>query len=334
MRSHSSTGASTIGPSSITPALLTTVSSRPSSATVRSTASIACCWSVTSVSSTRARPPAAPIVGGQVVEAVLAPGRQGHGRALGGQRPGGGLADAAAGPGHEGHGSVESCGHATGVDLRARSNARISARTTTSSPAATRTSAPRSWAATCSARSAATWGDDDWRGWWGPEPPYHHPVFVLTHHPHDADRDGGRHHVPLRHRWHRVGAGRRRSRPPAGADVRVGGGPATIQQYLRAGLVDWMHVAGRPDAARRRRAPLRRRSRIDWLRGRRARAIGVGHPRRAGPPGRMSPARPVPGQRRVNVIGIYFTPLTKSDRRRRGSPAGVERRRGGRRAGA
>ena len=48
------------------------------------------------------------------------------------------------------------------------------------------------------------WGDEEWQGWWGPEPPYHHPVFVLTHHAHDADRDGGGHHVPLRHRRHRA----------------------------------------------------------------------------------------------------------------------------------
>ena len=59
------------------------------------------------------------------------------------------------------------------------------------------------------------WGDDDWRGWWGPEPPYHHPVFVLTHHPHDPiEMEGGTtfHFVDddRARRWSR------RSRPPAG----------------------------------------------------------------------------------------------------------------------
>jgi hypothetical protein len=61
MRCHSSTGASRIGPSSIMPALLTSVSSRPSSDVVRSTAAIACCWSVTSASITSAVPPSSRI---------------------------------------------------------------------------------------------------------------------------------------------------------------------------------------------------------------------------------------------------------------------------------
>jgi dihydrofolate reductase len=85
------------------------------------------------------------------------------------------------------------------------------------------------------------WGEDDWRGWWGPEPPYHHPVFVLTHHPHEPiEMEGG----TTFHFVDDVGAALEQAFAAAGgADVRIGGGPATIQQYLRAGLVDWMHVA-------------------------------------------------------------------------------------------
>ena len=86
------------------------------------------------------------------------------------------------------------------------------------------------------------WGDD-WHGWWGDDPPYHHPVFVLTHHRAPADRDAGRHHVPLRHRRHRVGVGpgvrggRRCRRPPRWG---CGDGPASI---CARGLVDELHVA-------------------------------------------------------------------------------------------
>ena len=62
--------------------------------------------------------------------------------------------------------------------------------------------------------------DLDWTGWWGEDPPYHAPVFVLTHHPREPIDDGGRHDLPLRHRRDRVGAGRRRARPRATATSR------------------------------------------------------------------------------------------------------------------
>ncbi len=77
------------------------------------------------------------------------------------------------------------------------------ASTTTSRRAASTTSARGSWAATCSARSAGPWPDDTWKGWWGDNPAYHCPVFVLTHHARATDRDGWRHDLPLRHRRHR-----------------------------------------------------------------------------------------------------------------------------------
>ena len=86
------------------------------------------------------------------------------------------------------------------------------------------------------------WGDSDWTGWWGDEPPYHHPVFVLTHHPRPPiEMQGGT-------TFHFVDSGIESALEQAvaaagGADVRLGGGASTVQQYLRAGLVDDLHVA-------------------------------------------------------------------------------------------
>jgi dihydrofolate reductase len=88
-------------------------------------------------------------------------------------------------------------------------------------------------------------GDDEWRGWWGDDPPYHHPVFVLTHHPRPPiEMEGGT-------TFHFVDQGieaalDRAIEAAAGQDVRIGGGASTIQQYLRAGLVDELHVAVAP----------------------------------------------------------------------------------------
>jgi dihydrofolate reductase len=89
------------------------------------------------------------------------------------------------------------------------------------------------------------WGDSDWRGWWGDDPPYHHPVFVLTHHAHDPiEMDGGT-------TFHFVTDGieaalEQATAAASGEDIRLGGGVATIQEYLRAGLVDDLHVAIAP----------------------------------------------------------------------------------------
>ena len=86
------------------------------------------------------------------------------------------------------------------------------------------------------------WGDDEWKGWWGDNPPYHHPVFVLTHHAHESiEMDGGT-------TFHFVQEGIEAALEKAfdaagGSDVRLGGGAGTIQQYLRAGLIDDLHVA-------------------------------------------------------------------------------------------
>ena len=84
--------------------------------------------------------------------------------------------------------------------------------------------------------------DMDWKGWWGDNPPYHVPVFVLTHHARpDITMDGGT-------TFHFVTGGIRealdRARDAAGGkDVRIGGGTNTIRQYLEAGLIDEMHIA-------------------------------------------------------------------------------------------
>jgi dihydrofolate reductase len=89
------------------------------------------------------------------------------------------------------------------------------------------------------------WPDDTWKGWWGDNPPYHTPVFVLTHNPRSSViMDGGT-------TFHFVTDGihaalDRASEAANGQDIRLGGGVATIQQYLRAGLVDEMHLAISP----------------------------------------------------------------------------------------
>jgi dihydrofolate reductase len=86
------------------------------------------------------------------------------------------------------------------------------------------------------------WGDTDWTGWWGDDPPYHHPVFVLTHHARSSiELQGG---TVFHFVIDGIEAALERAFDAAGRqDVRLGGGAATIQQYLSAGLVDEMHVA-------------------------------------------------------------------------------------------
>jgi dihydrofolate reductase len=89
------------------------------------------------------------------------------------------------------------------------------------------------------------WPDENWKGWWGETPPYHCPVFVLTHHA----------RAPLAMKggttFHFVTDGieaalARATEAAGGKDVRLGGGVATIRQYLRAGLVDELHLAISP----------------------------------------------------------------------------------------
>jgi dihydrofolate reductase len=89
------------------------------------------------------------------------------------------------------------------------------------------------------------WPDEGWRGWWGEEPPYHTPVFVLTHHARPPLRMKGG--TEFHFVTDGIHAALERARAAAGGrDVRVGGGAATIRQYLREGLIDELHLAIRP----------------------------------------------------------------------------------------
>ncbi|MFC3532065.1 dihydrofolate reductase family protein [Vogesella facilis] len=89
------------------------------------------------------------------------------------------------------------------------------------------------------------WAGTDWNGWWGDNPPYHVPVFVLTHHARTPiEMEGGT-------TFHFITGGihealDRAREAAAGMDVRIGGGPDTIRQYLRAGLIDELHIAISP----------------------------------------------------------------------------------------
>jgi dihydrofolate reductase len=89
------------------------------------------------------------------------------------------------------------------------------------------------------------WADYEWKGWWGTNPPYHVPVFVLTHHPRPAlEMEGG---TVFHFVTDGIEAALERARATArGKDVRIGGGAATVRQYLRARLLDEMHVALSP----------------------------------------------------------------------------------------
>ncbi|HVC09980.1 MAG TPA: dihydrofolate reductase family protein [Elusimicrobiota bacterium] len=89
------------------------------------------------------------------------------------------------------------------------------------------------------------WPDDKWKGWWGANPPYHTPVFVLTHHARPSiQMEGGT-------TFHFVTDGihaalKRAVEAAKGKDVRLGGGVAAIRQYLSAGLIDELHLAISP----------------------------------------------------------------------------------------
>jgi dihydrofolate reductase len=89
------------------------------------------------------------------------------------------------------------------------------------------------------------WPDESWKGWWGDEPPYHVPVFVLTHHARKPlAMQGGT-------TFHFITDGaesalKRAREAAAGKDVRIGGGVSTIRQYLVAGQIDEMHLAMSP----------------------------------------------------------------------------------------
>jgi dihydrofolate reductase len=89
------------------------------------------------------------------------------------------------------------------------------------------------------------WPDDSWKGWWGDNPPYHVPVFVLSHHARASIPMAGG--TTFHFVTDGIQAALARAREAAkGQDVRLGGGVATIQQYLRARLIDELHLAISP----------------------------------------------------------------------------------------
>ena len=89
------------------------------------------------------------------------------------------------------------------------------------------------------------WPDESWKGWWGDEPPYHVPTFVLTHHARQPlPMKGG---TTFHFVTEGIHAALEQARAAAGGrDVRLGGGVATIRQYLHARLIDELHLAVRP----------------------------------------------------------------------------------------
>jgi dihydrofolate reductase len=96
------------------------------------------------------------------------------------------------------------------------------------------------------AHSRGPWPEDDeWKGWWGDEPPYHCPVFILTHHARPSfEMKGG---TVFHFVTDGIEAALERARAAAGdLDIRIGGGAETIRQYLRVGLIDEMHIALSP----------------------------------------------------------------------------------------
>jgi dihydrofolate reductase len=89
------------------------------------------------------------------------------------------------------------------------------------------------------------WPDNSWKGWWGDNPPYHAPTFVLTHHAREPNvMEGG---TTFHFVTDGIHAALQRARDAAGArDVKIGGGVSTVRQYLQAGLIDELHFALSP----------------------------------------------------------------------------------------
>jgi len=90
-----------------------------------------------------------------------------------------------------------------------------------------------------------TWMDNEWKGWWGEQPPYHVPVFVLTHHARKPiEMKGGT-------TFHFITGGidvamQEARKVTNGKDIRIGGGVSTIRQFLQAGYIDEIHIAVSP----------------------------------------------------------------------------------------
>ncbi|MBX4883811.1 dihydrofolate reductase [Rhizobium bangladeshense] len=91
----------------------------------------------------------------------------------------------------------------------------------------------------------AEWPDDAWKGWWGPNPPYHAPTYILTHYPREPlVMEGG---TTFRFVTGGIHEALDQAKAAAGdKDVKIGGGVATVRQYLQAGLIDELHFAVSP----------------------------------------------------------------------------------------
>ena len=85
------------------------------------------------------------------------------------------------------------------------------------------------------------WPDQEWNGWWGDNPPFHTPVFVLTHHhrPPVQMNGGTTFHFPDASPAQALAQARQAA---DGRDIRIGGGPSTIREFLAAGLIDYLHI--------------------------------------------------------------------------------------------
>lgn len=122
------------------------------------------------------------------------------------------------------------------------------------------------------------WRDASWKGWWGDNPPYHCPVFVLTHHAREPiEMEGG---TVFHFVTEGIHAALERARGAArGRDVRLGGGVSTIRQYLQAGLVDEMHLAITPALLGRGEALLQGMDlqALGWRRAQHAGTAGAMH---------------------------------------------------------
>ena len=89
------------------------------------------------------------------------------------------------------------------------------------------------------------WPDDTWKGWWGDEPPYHVPTFVLTHHARAPISMKG--DTEFRFVTDGIHSALEQAKAAAGTlDIRVGGGVSTVRQFLQARLIDELHLAVRP----------------------------------------------------------------------------------------
>src|SRR6058998_3833010 len=85
------------------------------------------------------------------------------------------------------------------------------------------------------------WGDEQWNGWWGDDPPYHYPVFILTHHPRDpVEMQGG---TTFHFVTDGIESALEQAREAAGEqDVSIAGGASAVRQYLAAGLLDELYL--------------------------------------------------------------------------------------------